>query len=106
MAAAVCIKESFSCIDRSNNSFSEPVNVALKTLTKSENPSIEFLQESDKKQDEEDEADDSILQIHPEAIYTCRIMDLGNLNEIGAVEEENDEENVYEENDEDNAYEE
>ncbi|CAG8487853.1 16647_t:CDS:2 [Cetraspora pellucida] len=55
---------------------------------------------------EEDEADDSTLQIHPEAVYTCRIMDLGNLNEIGAVEEENDEENAYEENDEDNAYEE
>ncbi|CAG8747219.1 10661_t:CDS:2 [Racocetra persica] len=59
--------------------------------------------ESDKKQDEEDEANDSELQIHPEAVYTCRIMDFGNLNETGVVEEENEEEN--EENEEENAYE-
>ncbi|CAG8641360.1 4092_t:CDS:2, partial [Racocetra fulgida] len=126
---------------------SGPIDVALKTLTKSSNLSIEFLQElgkyfsiygityhpttqeymlvveyadrgdlrtclrvsrldwterlqiltdisysldsihqaeyMHKDLHSEDEADGGEIQIHPEAVYTCRIMDFGNLNETG-----------------------
>ncbi|CAG8622543.1 10301_t:CDS:2 [Gigaspora margarita] len=47
---------------------------------------------------EEEEADDDTLQIHPEAIYICRVMNLGNLNEIGVEDENAEDENAdYEE---------
>ncbi|RIB20318.1 kinase-like domain-containing protein [Gigaspora rosea] len=44
--------------------------------------------DADRQQYEEEVDDDDTLQIHPEAIYICRVMNLGNLNEIG-VEDEN-----------------
>ncbi|KAF0498183.1 serine/threonine protein kinase [Gigaspora margarita] len=104
-----------------------PSVVALKSITKSDNLTIEFLKEFRHQyynciknmlgkyfafygityhptrkeyiqQYEEEEADDDTLQIHPEAIYICRVMNLGNLNEIGVEDENAEDENAEDEN--------